>query len=106
MKKRIWLPLTCLCLIAFAGIALADTYTSESDGSGPLVKLESGQEETGDALELRGARAGATYPYHKDPEDRNIRIAPSFATLEEVREAIRIFTVVVRLASVEKLLSV
>ncbi len=49
--------------------------------------------------------AGATYPYHKDPEDRNIRIAPSFATLEEVREAIRIFTVVVRLASVEKLLS-
>ncbi len=48
--------------------------------------------------------AGATYPYHKDPLDRNIRIAPSFATLEEVREAIRIFTVVVRLASVEKLL--
>ena len=43
--------------------------------------------------------------YHKDPEDRNIRIAPSFATLEEVREAIRIFTVVVRLASVEKLLA-
>ena len=48
--------------------------------------------------------AGATYPYHKDPEDRNIRIAPSFATLEEVREAIRIFAKVVKLASVEKLL--
>ena len=48
--------------------------------------------------------AGATYPYHKDPEDRNIRIAPSFATLEEVREAIRIFAKVVKLASVWKLL--
>ena len=48
--------------------------------------------------------AGATYPYKKDPEDSNIRIAPSFATLEEVREAIRIFAVVVKLVSIEKIL--
>ena len=48
--------------------------------------------------------AGATYPYGKDPEDRNIRIAPTFATLEEVEKAIRIFATVVRLVSVQKLL--
>ncbi len=48
--------------------------------------------------------AGATYPYKKDPEDSNIRIAPSFATLEEVREAIRIFAVVVKLVSIEKIM--
>ena len=48
--------------------------------------------------------AGATYPYQKDPEDTNIRIAPSFPTPEEMREATKIFTLCVKLATVEKLL--
>ena len=47
--------------------------------------------------------AGATYPYKNDPEDRNIRIAPSFATVEEVRQAVSIFALVVKLVSIEKL---
>jgi len=48
--------------------------------------------------------AGATYPYGKDPEDSNIRIAPTFPTPEEMVEATKIFTLCVKLASVEKLL--
>lgn len=48
--------------------------------------------------------AGATYPYGKDPHDSNIRIAPSFPTLEEIRMATELFTVCVKLASAEKLL--
>lgn len=48
--------------------------------------------------------AGATYPYGKDPLDRNIRIAPSFPTIEELTEAMRRLVVCVKLASVEKLL--
>lgn len=48
--------------------------------------------------------AGATYPYGKDPKDSNIRIAPSFPTPEEMKEATDVFVLCVKLASVEKLL--
>ena len=49
--------------------------------------------------------AGATYPYGKDPHDSNIRIAPSFPTVEELELAAQLFVLCVKLVSVEKLLS-
>ncbi len=49
--------------------------------------------------------AGATYPYGKDPNDSNIRIAPSFPTPEEMGEATRMFALCVKLVSIEKLLN-
>lgn len=48
--------------------------------------------------------AGATYPYGKDPKDSNIRIAPSFPTVEELAVAAEIFVLSVKLVSVDKLL--
>ncbi|MBE5952536.1 MAG: aminotransferase [Lachnospiraceae bacterium] len=48
--------------------------------------------------------AGATFPYGKDPQDSNIRIAPSFPTPEEMAAASKVFVLCVKLASVEKLL--
>lgn len=48
--------------------------------------------------------AGATYPYGKDPQDSNIRIAPSFPTPEEMAKATDLFVLCVKLVSVEKLL--
>ena len=48
--------------------------------------------------------AGATFPYGKDPQDSNIRIAPSFPTPEEMAMATELFVLCVKLVSVEKLL--
>ena len=47
--------------------------------------------------------AGATFPYAKDPDNRNVRIAPTFAGLDELRTAMQILTLCVKLASVNKL---
>ena len=48
--------------------------------------------------------AGATFPYKRDPRDRNIRIAPSFPPLAELELAMELFCVCVKLAAVRKLL--
>lgn len=47
--------------------------------------------------------AGATFPYGKDPQDSNIRIAPSLPPVEELQQAIAVFCNCVKLAALEKL---
>lgn len=49
--------------------------------------------------------AGATWPHGNDPHDANIRIAPSYPSLEELEQAARIFTVCARLAALESLMA-
>lgn len=48
--------------------------------------------------------AGATWPYGDDPADSNIRIAPSLPPLEELEEAMDVFTCCVKLAALEQLI--
>jgi DNA-binding transcriptional MocR family regulator len=48
--------------------------------------------------------AGATFPYGIDPRDRNIRIAPTFPPIQELKTAVDLFCLCVKLVSVEKLL--
>ncbi len=48
--------------------------------------------------------AGATYPYGIDPQDSNIRLAPSFATPEQIEPATEILCTCIHLATYEKLL--
>ena len=48
--------------------------------------------------------AGATYPYKNDPKDSNLRIAPSYPTVEELQQAMDLFCVCVKKAGIEKLL--
>ena len=48
--------------------------------------------------------AGATFPYGKDPADKNIRIAPTYPPVSELEQAMNIFCISLKLASAEKLL--
>ena len=47
--------------------------------------------------------AGATFPYGIDPQDSNIRVAPSLPPVEELRQAMEIFCLSLRLAALERL---
>lgn len=48
---------------------------------------------------------GATFPYGKDPNNRNIRIAPTYPPLDELDTAAELLCVCVRLAAAEKILA-
>ncbi|MGN0572698.1 MAG: aminotransferase class I/II-fold pyridoxal phosphate-dependent enzyme [Acutalibacteraceae bacterium] len=48
--------------------------------------------------------AGATYPYGIDPDDRNIRIAPTFPSRDELCKAVEILCLCVEISAIEKIL--
>ena len=57
------------------------------------------------AVGLSLTPAGAPFPYGIDPEDKNVRIAPTFASLEDLTAAMEVLTLCVKLASVEQKLN-
>lgn len=53
-------------------------------------------------LGVKLTRAGATWPYGKDPTDSNIRIAPTLPSLQQIRTAIEVLSVCIQWAALEK----
>jgi DNA-binding transcriptional MocR family regulator len=50
--------------------------------------------------------AGSTFPYKKDPRDRNIRLAPSFPQEKDIRQAMALVTICIQLVSIAKIIEV
>lgn len=46
---------------------------------------------------------GATFPYGKDPDDKNLRIAPSLPPVEDVKQAMEVLCACIKLAAAEKM---
>ena len=49
-------------------------------------------------------KAGATWPYGRDPYDSNIRIAPSYPPIDDLKIATKLFALCVKVVSCRKLL--
>jgi DNA-binding transcriptional MocR family regulator len=49
--------------------------------------------------------AGATFPYGNDPEDKNIRLAPTFPSAADVVSSMQVFVLCVKLASIRQALA-
>ena len=82
-----------LVMLDFDG-TIADSFASVISCAGKMCK-DAGIVMTG---------AGATYPYGVDPQDSNIRIAPSFPPIDELIEACKVFIICVKIASIDKIL--
>ena len=50
-------------------------------------------------------QVGSTYPYGKDPEDKNLRIAPTYPTNADLEKACAILVSAIRLTALEKILN-
>ena len=73
-----------------------------------LDTLDGGAKETVRLAKEAGVTltgAGATFPYGRDPRDRNIRIAPSFPKVSELEMAMKLLCVCIRVSGLRKLLA-
>jgi DNA-binding transcriptional MocR family regulator len=90
------------------GLGGLDVATWTRPEGGYFVSLDTGPGLAGEVGRLAAETGlsitppGATFPYGDDPEDKNLRIAPTFASLENLKTAMEVLVLCVKLASVRK----
>lgn len=88
-----------------------DLYTWFKPDGGYFITVDSYEgcaKKILDIVETAGvkvATAGATYPYHKDPKDTNIRLAPTLPPMEDLNTAVHLFCIAANLIGIEKYLN-
>ncbi|MBT3272522.1 MAG: aminotransferase class I/II-fold pyridoxal phosphate-dependent enzyme [Spirochaetales bacterium] len=88
-----------------AGTGLAE-WTHPSGGY--FVSLDTKDGCASEVIKLAGelgvklTPAGSTFPHKKDPQDRNIRIAPTFPVLDDVKTAVKVLAVCIKFVSLGK----
>lgn len=84
---------------------LADIATWTSPKGGYFISLDTNRSIASEVIAMAGdagvklTPAGATYPYGNDPENRNIRIAPTYPALDELTQAMDVFVTCAELVS-------
>ena len=89
-----------------SGLGIADWFSPKGGYFISLDVLPGTAKRVGELCKAGGVTltsVGATYPYGIDPQDSNIRIAPSFPPNEEMALAAELLCICTRLASIEKL---
>ncbi|HIL97652.1 MAG TPA: aminotransferase, partial [Pseudomonadales bacterium] len=77
---------------------------------GYFVSLDTQPGIAGKVVEMAAAvgvkltPAGATFPYGNDPADRNIRIAPTYPPVSQLRQALEVFVVCLQLTTLHKII--
>ena len=100
--------ITLKCLDELAGLGIAE-WTNPKGGYFISLDVMDGTAkrvyELAKSAGVTLTSVGATYPYGIDPRDRNLRIAPTYPTDEEVELASQILVLSVKLAAIEKIIS-
>ncbi len=94
-------------LSALEGLGIADWTKPRGGYFVSLDVLPGTAKRVYELMEKAGVTltaVGATYPYGVDPEDKNLRIAPTYPTDAEVKQATEILVVAVKMAALEKYL--
>ncbi|MBQ9861482.1 MAG: aminotransferase, partial [Clostridia bacterium] len=90
------------------GTGIADWHTPKGGYFVSVTLMDGCAKEVVRMLKEAGVvftGAGATYPYHNDPHDANLRIAPTLPPCDELQTAMNLFCICAQIVAIKKILN-